>query len=225
MIRTIFFDAAGTLFHLPRGVGWHYREVALRHGCDIPTEVLGRAFGAVWKEMPPRESTRRCREDEDREWWRQLVHRVLDRCEVGEAQLNRHAYFEELFAEFTQPGVWALYPEVSATLELLAPCYRLGIISNFDARLHPILRTLGIADYFDPIIVSSEVGAEKADPWIFQEALRLAGCAPSAALHVGDDPVRDWQGAAAAGLEVFRLDRPTNSIRELVARFTFPSAS
>lgn len=223
MIRTIFFDAAGTLFHLPRGVGWHYRAVLLRHGCDLAEEVLGRAFGAVWKAMPPRESSRSRRKDDDREWWRTLVERVLGRCRVA-ADLDRAAYFDELYAEFTKPGVWALYPEVKETLELLGERYRLGIISNFDGRLRPILRDLGIAEFFDPVIISSEVGAEKPDAWIFLRALEHAAVAPEAALHVGDDPVRDWQGAAAVGLHVFRLDRPTNSLGDLVARFTAPSA-
>ena len=44
-------------------------------------------------------------------------------------------------------------------------------------------------------------------------------------MHVGDDPFRDWLGAAAAGLHVFRLDRPANSLSDLVARLTAQSAS
>ena len=54
MLKVIFFDAAGTLFRLPRGVGWHYRAVAERHGCAIDGDTLQRAFGAVWKAMPSR---------------------------------------------------------------------------------------------------------------------------------------------------------------------------
>jgi len=225
MIRIIFFDAAGTLFHLPRGVGWHYHALALRHGCEVPEEALGRAFGEVWKGMPPRESSRMRREDDDREWWRMLVDRVLDRCSIAVGDLNRSAYFEELYAEFTRPGVWALFPEVKETLQLLAGQYRLGIISNFDGRLRPILKNLGIHGFFDPVIISSEVGAEKPDPWIFQAALRVAAVAPEEAWHVGDDSIRDWEGAAAAGLHILPLDRPTNSLRDLVARLTLQSAS
>ena len=32
----------------------------------------------------------------------------------------------------------------------------------------------------------------------------------------GDDPERDWKVAAATGLLVFRLDRPRNSLRDLL---------
>lgn len=35
-------------------------------------------------------------------------------------------------------------------------------------------------------------------------------------LHVGDDPERDWKAAKEAGLLVFQLDRPKNSLRDLL---------
>jgi len=35
-------------------------------------------------------------------------------------------------------------------------------------------------------------------------------------LHVGDDPERDWNAAKEAGLSVFQLDRPKNSMRDLL---------
>jgi len=35
-------------------------------------------------------------------------------------------------------------------------------------------------------------------------------------VHIGDDPERDWKAAKAAGLSVFQLDRPRNSLRDLV---------
>jgi FMN phosphatase YigB (HAD superfamily) len=35
-------------------------------------------------------------------------------------------------------------------------------------------------------------------------------------MHVGDDPERDWQAAKAAGLTIFELRRPENSLRDLL---------
>lgn len=225
MTKVIFFDAAGTLFHLPRGVGWHYRDVAERHGCPLDEQVLLRAFGAVWKTMPARPAERKARPDDDRGWWRELVEQVLNRCAVAPGQLDRAAYFDELYAEFTRPGVWALFPEVRETLAGLRSQFRLGVISNFDGRLRPILAHLGIADAFEDLVISSEVGADKPDAWIFEHALDRIGVAAGEALHVGDDPVHDWQGAAAAGLQVFRLERPANDLRNLARQLTGRSAS
>ncbi len=224
MIKVIFFDAAGTLFHLPRGVGWHYRAVAERHGCPLDEETLRRAFGAVWREMPARPASRIARPDDDKNWWRELVEGVLDRCRISGAQLDRTTYFEELYREFTRPGIWEPFPEVHEILAALRPRFRLGVISNFDGRLRSILRHLDLADILDPVVVSSEVGADKPDAWIFHRALELAGVEPGEALHVGDDPVCDWQGAGAAGLNVFRLERPANSLRDLIVHLTALSA-
>ena len=44
----------------------------------------------------------------------------------------------------------------------------------------------------------------------------LFGFALQRALHVGDDPERDWKAAADAGLSVFKLERPKNSLRDLI---------
>jgi putative hydrolase of the HAD superfamily len=80
-----------------------------------------------------------------------------------------------------------------------------------------ILEQLGVTQFFSHIFLSSELGADKPDPLIYSRALQLSRFAPNETLHVGDDPVRDWQGAEAAGLSVFRLERPRNSLRDLLA--------
>lgn len=216
-LRAIFFDAAGTLIGLPRGVAHHYTEVARRHGVDVPDAVMNEAFRLVWKEMPAPTVTRVRRPDDDKSWWRRFVGRVLDRCAIAPAALDRAAYFEELYAEFAKPGVWDVFPETRAVLAQLGGEYQLGIISNFDGRLRLILEELGIAPLFKHVVISSEVGADKPDAWIFQEALRLAGVRAAEAVHVGDEPQGDWEGGAAAGLHVFKLQRPENSLREVPA--------
>ncbi len=215
--RVIFFDAAGTLIHLPHGVGFHYQEVLARHGVQREEAALAGAFGEVWTQIEPPASGPGPRADDDRNWWREVVNRVLDRCDVSPGEVDRGPFFEELYAEFVRPAVWRLYPEVADVLEALAVTFTLGVITNFDGRFRVIAEQLGIARYFRHIIISSEVGADKPDALIFQRAVEIAGVAPDEALHVGDDPVCDWQGAERAGLSVFRLDRPRNDLRELLA--------
>ncbi len=216
-IKAIFFDAAGTLFHLPKGVGYHYAIAGRDVGLNLDAHAVDRAFAAAWKQMPRRETTREPREDDDKGWWRDLVDRVMDEVAPTAHELDRDAFFEAAYGHFAEAGVWELFPEVLETLEALRPQYRLGVISNFDGRLRMIVEQLGIAQFFNPLVISSEVGADKPDLFIFERALQLAGVAPGEALHVGDDPMGDWEGAAAAGLHVFKLDRPQNSLRDLVA--------
>jgi putative hydrolase of the HAD superfamily len=116
--------------------------------------------------------------------------------------------------------VWELYPEVPDVLRELRPRFQLAVISNFDGRLRFILEHLGITKFFTHIFISSEIGADKPDPQIYRRALNLIDLKPDEVLHVGDDLKRDWEAASAAGLSIFRLDRPNNSLRDLVKTLT-----
>ena len=130
--------------------------------------------------------------------------------------LDRDAYFAELWSEFTRRGVWELFPETRDVLTALRGRVRLGVISNFDSRLRTILSHLGIAEFFDDIVISSEVGADKPSPKIFSTALARAGVRAEEALHIGDEPEADWHGAERAGIRAFRLQRPENSLLSVI---------
>jgi len=216
-IKTIFFDAAGTLIYLPKTVGYHYAFVAKRIGLQLDAGALDAAFAAAWTEMRGRPAIDGPREDDDKGWWRELVDRVLDRVAPSLSELDRDAYFEAVYGHFAETGVWDLYPEVIEVLDALQNRFQLGVISNFDGRLRMIFEHLSVSKYFAHIFLSSELGADKPDPEIYRRALRLSGVGPNETLHVGDDPERDWKGATAAGLEVFRIERPQNSLRDLLS--------
>ena len=214
----LFFDAAGTLIHLPRSVGEHYREVASRFGVNPDAAALDRAFRDAWKAAPERPATAGPRPDDDKGWWRALVENVFAAVLTPDeqARFDLPAYFEAVYAHFAEPGVWAAYGDVPAALaELREAGCRLGVVSNFDRRLRRVLDDLGLAASFEHIVISSEVGADKPDPRIFAEALRRFDAPAARALHVGDDPHKDW-GAERVGLRVFRLERPRHTLRDVL---------
>jgi putative hydrolase of the HAD superfamily len=217
MIKAIFFDAAGTLFFLTKTVGDHYAYVGSEVGLNLDPAKLERAFHLAWKQMPDRAAIDVPRENDDKGWWRELVDRVLDQVAPSLNEVDRDNFFEVAYEHFAEPGVWQLYPEVAEVLEQLEPRFQLAVISNFDGRLRLILRHLGISKFFAWIFISSEIGADKPDPEIYRRALKLMNLEPNEVLHVGDDPQRDWYAAAVAGLQIFRLERPKNSLRDLVA--------
>jgi putative hydrolase of the HAD superfamily len=226
--KVIFFDAAGTLMFLPRPVGAHYAEVAASVGLKLDPMALDRAFHQAWKAMPPRSITRDggAQPDDDKGWWRQLVRLVffgeasagLDGVlRAAPATFDFNDYFDVVYDHFARPGVWQAYPEVAGVLaKLRSRGVCLGVISNFDRRLFTNLEDIGLSAYFDHVTISSEVGADKPHGRIFERALAAFKVKPVEALHVGDDPVRDWAGAEAAGLGVFRLKRPENDLRALL---------
>jgi len=74
--------------------------------------------------------------------------------------------------------------------------YRLAVITNGNADV----RRLGLADYFQFALCAEELGIGKPDPHPFEEALRRAGVPAAQAVHIGDHPSDDIQGARNAGM-------------------------
>ena len=218
VIKAIFFDAVGTLFYLTKSVGDHYALVADEVDLKLDPAALDRAFFAAWKKMPPRSAIKGPRENDDKDWWRQLVDLVLNAVAPSLSELDRDNFFEIAYEHFAEAGVWEAYPEVVEVLEKLQPRFQLAVVSNFDGRLRMILEHLGLSKFFQHVFVSSEIGADKPDPEIFRRALKFVGFEPNQVLHAGDDPKRDWKAASEAGLSIFELDRPKNSLRDLVKK-------
>jgi len=216
-LKAIFFDAAGTLFYLPRGVGYHYALVARELGLKWDSAQLDRAFNDAWNAMPSRPAIDGPRENDDKGWWRQLVDLVLNDVAPAMGELDRDNFFEIVYEHFAEAGVWELYPEVPEVLENLQPRFELAVVSNFDGRLRMIFEQLGVSKFFKQVFLSSELGADKPDPEIFRRALNVIQLQPHEVLHVGDDSERDWKAAASAGLLIFELDRKKGSLRDLLS--------
>lgn len=71
--------------------------------------------------------------------------------------------------------------------------------------LRKVLDRFGLLECFAHTTFSDEVGIRKPDPEIFALTLRALGVEPSAAVHVGDDPVLDVAGARQAGLRTIQV--------------------
>ena len=215
--KAIFFDAAGTLFYLPRGVGYHYALVARELGLKWDSRELDRAFNNAWNAMPPRAAIDGPRENDDKDWWRRLVDLVINDVAPSLGEFDRDNFFEIVYEHFAEAGVWELYPEVLEVLQNLQPRFQLAVISSFDGRLRMILEQLGVSQFFSHVFISSELGADKPDPEIFRRALKVINLQPNEVLHIGDDPERDWKAASDAGFSIFKLKRGKNSLRDLLA--------
>jgi putative hydrolase of the HAD superfamily len=207
-LKAIFFDAAGTLIRTVRPVGESYALFAKRHGMEVmPAEISAR-FRACFSSAPPLAFPRaRAKELQglERGWWKELVRGVFE-------PYGRFArfddYFAELFAYFSRPDSWALYPETAQVVSALRERgFTLAVISNFDSRLLNILEGLGIASNFNSIVLSSRTGHAKPAPQIFHKALALHQLKANDALHIGDSVEKDAAGATNAGLTGVLLDR------------------
>jgi putative hydrolase of the HAD superfamily len=212
MLKVVFFDAAGTLFHTREPAGLSYAKIAQRFGVEADQQrvidsfkrafaaAAGLAFGAGHDA-----ATLRLLE---RDWWRHLVRTTF----VGIADFaDFEAYFDALFAFFADPANWTCDPDAPALLAALRECgIELGVISNFDHRVYAILDALGLSRYFDSVTISSEAGYAKPSPEIFRMALERHSLVADEALHIGDSEALDVAGARAAGVAVVLID-PKNA--------------
>lgn len=78
---------------------------------------------------------------------------------------------------------------------------RMGIVSNYPPELRDYLQRVGLAPYFEAIIISGIVGVEKPDPRIMELALKEMNVQPERCLYVGDHPF-DVLCARKAGMDV-----------------------
>jgi putative hydrolase of the HAD superfamily len=84
---------------------------------------------------------------------------------------------------------------------------RLVVVSNWDCSLRSVLAEAGLAPLLDGVVASATVGAAKPAPAVFEAALDLVESRPGDAVHVGDSPAQDVEGARAAGVPAILLDR------------------
>jgi putative hydrolase of the HAD superfamily len=194
-IRAVTFDVGGTLIEPWPSVGHVYAEVAAQFGVRaIAPEQLTANFIRVWRAQT--------HFDYRRESWFALVRETFAPVEPPPE------FFPAVYDRFAAPDVWHVYEDVIPTLTGLRDCgLKLGIISNWDARLRPLLGRLGLEQFFDRQIISCEVGATKPDARLFQQAAAELAVAPDELLHVGDHHEFDVLGAQRAGASGLQLER------------------
>ena len=96
-----------------------------------------------------------------------------------------------------------LYQDVIPTFDILAPNFKLGLLSN--GNTYP--ERCGLEGYFDFVVFSQDVQIEKPDRKIFEITAERAGCELAQMLHVGDSLKNDVEGAQNAGAHAVWLNR------------------
>jgi HAD superfamily hydrolase (TIGR01549 family) len=142
------------------------------------------------------------------EHWPDFLRRqgVDDEALIAEAHgIFRQEWFERM----------TLAEDAGPTLAALRSRYKLGLITNGPSAIQRAkIERFGLAEYFDELIVSGEVGVAKPDPAIFMLAMERLGVAPAEALFVGDSPEYDLRGAAAAGMPFVWMNPGAEALAE-----------
>ena len=201
-IRYLLFDAVGTLIYPRPGVSEVYVEHGRRYGSRRTAEEIKERFGPALARSDREADAGRTSEAREYDRWRQIVAEVFD--DVSDTS----DLFAELWQYFATSQAWALYDDVVPTWEMLTQRgFRIGIASNFDARLRSVCAghtTLARCEY---LFISSELGFAKPHPGFFAEVLKRLDVPAEQLLFIGDDPRRDIAGAKQAGWQALLIDR------------------
>jgi len=209
--KVIFFDAVGTLFGVRGSVGQIYGELARQAGVEVEAAALNQAFFQVFQSAPkavfpgvPAAEIPRYEFD----WWQAIAAQSFERVGVLHQFSDFPGFFTKLYAYFATAEPWCLYPDVLDALKYWQGLkIELGILSNFDRRLYSVLAVLDLAQFFTSVTISTEIGFAKPEPEIFAAGLEKHHCSTDQAWHIGDSFVEDYQGAIAAGLRAYWLQR------------------
>jgi putative hydrolase of the HAD superfamily len=199
-IRAVLLDALGTLLHFEPPAPLLRAALRERAGIEVSAEA---AEAAIKAEIA---------------YYRGHLHEGRDPASLADlrrrsAEAMRPALGVEADgAALTDALLAALrfraYPDAAPALRSLRSLgLAIVVVSNWDHSLHARLAETGLAPLVDAAIASAEIGHAKPDPAIFEHALELAGAGPGSALHVGDSPREDVQGALAAGLRAVLVAR------------------
>jgi HAD superfamily hydrolase (TIGR01509 family) len=192
MRRGLLVDFAGTLFLPLNGRQWAQASAARIDARLTPGDVarLGVAIDNRFNRVryPGRDLSAAAH--------RQSMLPVMQSL-VSDRQLALSLYDLQFTDEF-----WRLR---EGALELLRAArrrqHRVAVVSNVPWNIRTLFERAGLVPYIDGFALSFEIGAEKPDRAIFQNALDLIGCAPHEAVLVGDDPITD-SGALQLGIPV-----------------------
>jgi putative hydrolase of the HAD superfamily len=192
VLRAVIFDLDGTLLDRDAASERWFRSVLQRRPDLVPMER--------W----PEALTRFLELD---------AHGYNDRAQFGRDVLEAFPSLSESTAsfwfEFTAGLAASVQaePSVRALLDRLGARMPIAILTNGSLRTQ---RAKLKAAQFEHLaaFISEEMGVEKPDPAAFAQVLKhLRIESPADALFVGDDPVRDIQGARAAGLRTCWVSR------------------
>ncbi len=118
----------------------------------------------------------------------------------------------DLHTEFWRVDV--IDHELAAYLRSLRGRYKIGLLSNAWDDLRRKLVRWGVADLFDDVVNSAEVGLAKPDPQIYTLALDRLGVLAPEAVFV-DDRLENVEGARQVGMYAVQYVQRTQALAEL----------
>jgi len=201
--KLMSFDVFGTLIDVRAGSYAAFQSILADAGA---VHVDVRAFWEHWEER------------NIAHYW-EPYRRYLDICELSLAETLEHFAIKapsRLIARYFDafPG-FALFPDVTPTLDRLAARYRLAVVSNIDDDLFaltPLKRA------FDLVCTAERAKGYKPDGTLFRYLIANAGCDLDDILHSGQSQHTDMVGGKPLGLTIAWINRRGVALHQSVPK-------
>lgn len=188
MIKAVIFDLDGTLLDRNKSL-----EKFILHQHKRLKVALGHIDQAKYV-------TRFIELDNHGYVWKDKVYQQLI-TEFTIQEITWEQLLEDYLTHF--PNHCVPFPNLFSMLEeLKKEGLLIGMITNgFTNFQTDNIRALGIAEYFDVILISEKEGIWKPDKRIFDRALTLLSVKAEQAVFVGDHPLNDVVASAKSGMK------------------------
>jgi len=218
-VKALTLDVGNTLIFPHPSLGAVYLAVAARHGLHLDGALVERRFEDAWRRTQAAQAglIYGTTHEEALAFWYQVNRVVLGDAGLDDGRLRD--LVDDLYATFGRAQAWRVNPGLEALLAASREHrLRVGIVSNWDLRLRPLLEDLGFTRWADPVVISAEAGREKPDRELFGRALRALGVVPEQVVHVGDTWHDDVLGAVGCGMQAAWLNPAGRPLPDAASR-------
>lgn len=217
MSRIVLFDAVGTILRPQPDVISAYHRAGAAHGSQLSIEEVAARFRVARQarfhlnRSAEQTEAGSLRSSDEIEYalWRDLIQDVF-------ADVDRvDSLFGDLWNHFASAENWSLYDDVAACWNRLAEAgFRIAVASNFDSRLHVIVKNFPQLSLAEKNCCSAEVGFRKPDPAFYSAVASMLRLSDTDEVYfVGDDRENDFVAPQRFGWTAFHLDRRGKSNR------------
>lgn len=207
--KVIFFDVGATLLTPAFDEGATFSRIAAELELKLDAqEVMSKVplMYGLYEQLYEQDDSFWSDDIRAQAIWIEMYEYLASLLDIPQSQRSMLA--QAVYRYYFSPAAWKPFDDVLPLLDTLKKHgIRMGLISNWDSTLTPVIQGLGMRHYFETILASAVVGLHKPMSEIFYLALERMEVLPSEAMHVGDHPYADAKGAAAVGITPVLLDR------------------
>lgn len=194
-LKAALFDLYDTLTYVDRLL---YQEKIDK--CATVCRVAPAKFSKAWRSLYLQSTLGHYPRTEDR------VKAVLDILEVPSSEevirdVTEHEH------NFLRTGMILFEDAISTISSLKKAGLKLGLVTNASPSVRVIVNNYKFDEYFDAVIVSSEVNSRKPSEGIYKVTLEKLGVKSTETIFVGDGNDDELAGARNLGITTVWVDR------------------